>query len=262
MRRSWPPERAALLRGRYATRSNEELGVEFGCSPGTVSCAARRFGLKKSAAYLASIKRGKGSLPAKRAAFIAACSELLERPMGAGKTELIAHAGTTTASARGFLCKALQAGQLFSAGKPAFMRYFLTPQAAEAGAVLIAAEAKARRDAAIKRKRAVASAKYVHRPQRLPKVKAEKPARNPKPPKAPKPPKPLKLTKAKPTRFNPATPKRAAGPAGLDKPADVSRAVKIVAPRTPGRFEVAADYRGPFSLAGIGRDALTGRAWA
>ncbi len=73
---------------------------------------------------------------------------------------------------------------------------------------------------------------------------------------------PQRLAKPKPTRFNPETPKRAAGPAMLDKPADESSAVRIVAPRTPGRFEVPSDYRGAFSLVGIGRDAMTGRAWA
>lgn len=84
---------------------------------------------------------------------------------------------------------------------------------------------------------------------------------NSRPVQEPKSPRVL-LIKAKPTRFNPETPKRATGPAMLEKPADTSRARKVVAERVPGRFEVPADYRGMFSLAGIGRDAMTGRAWA
>ncbi len=81
-----------------------------------------------------------------------------------------------------------------------------------------------------------------------------------KPRKAPKPQR--QAIAKEPTRFNPATQKKAAGPALLDKPADTSRARKVVAARVPGRFEVPSDYRGMFSLAGIGRDAMTGRAWA
>ncbi len=122
------------------------------------------------------------------------------------------------------------------------------------------AEAQRRREGAyaakLKRMRDASEVARALRPPKPPKpikVKAEKPAREPKQPKASKPPKPLKLAKAKPTHFNPATPKRAAGPAGLDKPADVSRAVKIVAPRTPGRFEVPAGYEGVFGKLGPGR---------
>ena len=42
-------------------------------------------------------------------------------------------------------------------------------------------------------------------------------------------------------------------------PANVKR---TYIPAPLGRFEVPADHRGPFSLAGVGRDVTTGRGWA
>lgn len=74
----------------------------------------------------------------------------------------------------------------------------------------------------------------------------------------PKKPKPPKVAKVRPTV--PEKPKP--GPANRSGKADESRAIRTIAPRAPERFEIPADFRGPFSLVGIGRDPMTGRAWA
>ena len=51
------------------------------------------------------------------------------------------------------------------------------------------------------------------------------------------------------------------GPAYNDLPADMSRAKVTILPTPVCRYAVSEDFRGMFSLAGIGRDVQTGNAW-
>ena len=51
------------------------------------------------------------------------------------------------------------------------------------------------------------------------------------------------------------------GPAHNDLPADMSKAKVTILPRPICRHAVSDDFRGMFSLAGIGRDVQTGNAW-
>lgn len=203
MKRTWTDEAIARLRERYPTHSNESLAPEFGVSANALVTAARRYGVKKTKAYLAGIARGAGRKPTMRSAFIAACSELFEYPEGASRSDCIAQTGLAVTSVHGFLSKAKAAGELHAAGVLAQMRYYLTPEAAAAGSALIAAQLAERKLRAQQRKRARAKAKYV------PKPKVAKP---PKPPRAakvkaikpPKPPKPIVFAKPKkpaPIRF-------------------------------------------------------------
>ena len=51
------------------------------------------------------------------------------------------------------------------------------------------------------------------------------------------------------------------GPAYNDLPADMSKAKITILPTPVCRYAVSEDFRGMFSLAGIGRDVQTGNAW-
>ena len=51
------------------------------------------------------------------------------------------------------------------------------------------------------------------------------------------------------------------GPAYNDLPADMSKAKVTILPTPVCRYAVSDDFRGMFSLAGIGRDVQTGNSW-
>ncbi len=76
----------------------------------------------------------------------------------------------------------------------------------------------------------------------------------------PKPPKPPKVSAPKPVVARPLKVEYVKhSPAVID--VDTSRAKVTYAPRPLGRWEVPEDFRGAFSMAGVGRDVQTGEAW-
>ena len=254
MKQTWSLEAVAYLRANYADRHNADLGRSLGCTDVAIMGAARRYGAKKSSAYLSTLQRGRRTA-FKRPLFIAACADLIARPTGACKGEMVRQTGVHPKNAHGFLYKALRAGELFSTGKLSQMRYFPTPEAAATGAVLLTAALAARRGVMIQRKRARERANYIPRPPRPVKVKVATPPRVKKVavPKLPKLPKPLK-----PARVAVVVQR---GPAYRDQPADMSRAKITRIPTPVFWYEVPSNYYGIFSAAGIGRDVQTGNAW-
>ena len=71
--------------------------------------------------------------------------------------------------------------------------------------------------------------------------------------------KPAKVRAAGAIKGAPAPAK--SGPAYNDLPADMSKAKVTILPTPVCRYAVSEDFRGMFSLAGIGRDVQTGNAW-
>lgn len=102
------------------------------------------------------------------------------------------------------------------------------------------------------------------KPLKVKPPKAEKVAAKPKPAAvkmgARKPHIPKPADHQKPPTYTAGPSKTAPRTSG--DPIITSKTHVTVAPTPLPRFHVPEDYRGPFSLAGIGRDVQTGRGWA
>lgn len=114
-------------------------------------------------------------------------------------------------------------------------------------------------DAELAAKKEQKRLRYNESQRKLYRKKQEALADQPKPPRkvrsdAGKSHKIPKTAKMKPARAVPVK--------QIDtRPIDDSKAIRTVWPTPPGRYEVSKDFKGPFSLVGVGRDATTGQAW-
>ncbi len=256
-KKPWSPAEEAELRSLYPDTSTDALCAVFGRGKNAIAMKAQLLGLSKSAAHLKSLRRS-GVKPTKRRAFIDACRDLLERPTGSCLAEMVARTGAALTNAKGFLFKAVAAGELHKVGVYALTRYFLTAEAAEAGAPLIESERRARQARAVEVRRTWQRehyrAKHKARPRMLKtpkppkpiKVKAIKP---PKPPNVTKPPKVLKLAP-----MQPADARKRAAVAFKSQVAGNLSDIKVQ--RLPGIERVYAQPRnrvvGGFAASGIG----------
>lgn len=181
---------------------------------------------------------------AKFIAALAACQGLNIR-------DLCLASGQEQESAQRELWQLCKRKKLFKLKSTPYVRYFTTAAIRDAMAETVKAEALAHIRDVSERKRARDNI------SRRVKYHAERAllAKLPKPPRkkrkdagtSSKPPRPL--AKAKPAKQ-------------IDtRPIDDSKAIRTVWPTPPGRYEVSKDFKGPFSLVGVGRDATTGQAW-
>ena len=263
MKATWSPEQIAVLVELYPLKSNDHISIALSRSADSITGKAKQLRLRKSPDYLATVDRGVGSKPIKRDAFLAATVDLVARSIGASVGELAEHTQSSARRLRGFLARAIECKTLFMGGGNANARYFSTAEAVASGMALVCAAKREKRAAYLvgfrqQRRNETASLRAARKAAKPP-----KPAKVPKPPRPPKPPKvkAVRVVKLKSARCFPEKTRRAIGPAMRNMQADYSNAIRTVIRCSPGRYEVSFDYLGPFSLAGIGRDAVTGQVW-
>lgn len=179
----------------------------------------------------------------------------LEKQQGLNVNQLIAITNHALLPAHRELWRLCKRGNLFKLSAKPSTRYFTTAAIRDAMAEQMKAETAAHVQM---RKEATATrSREWHR------AKAAVAALLPKPPKPPKVAK-VKPVKVKAIKLAPK--KTAFNPERQTKkidtrPIDDSKAIRTVWPTPPGRYEVSKDFRGTFSLVGVGRDATTGQAW-
>lgn len=180
-------------------------------------------------------RRGRGEV-------LALILSLAARPEGLTTGEL--RDRLRLASNSPILTNAAVAGHVFRASRKGLpMRYYATAEAAQAWEALGAVE---------KPKRVRAKKPKTATEPKAPAVKAKMGAKKPHIPKP--------LDHQKPPTYTAGPSKKAPRTSG--DPIITSKTHVTVAPTPLPRFHVPEDYRGPFSLAGIGRDVQTGRGWA
>lgn len=173
-----------------------------------------------------------------RGSVLALVKSLASRPDGVSQAELREH--ITMASNAPILSNACKAGHIVAAKRPGCgpQRYFITAQNA---AEWLAREPEPK-------------------PVKAKAEKAKKTATTPKPAavkvKAPQ----RTVPTAKQNISFTAGPSKIV-PATSGAPVITSKTRVTIVPTPASRFHVPADHRGPFSLAGIGRDVDTGKAW-
>lgn len=251
-RSAWPPAAEALLTELYPNAPTSEICNRLGRSKSAVQRKAALMKLERSPEFKAQVCRGRGSKPQKRLAFIDKCADLLNRPTGAKLSELVERTGVPRVSGKVFVYKAARDGQIFASGKLAWMRYFLTAEAAADAAPLLSQEveqarsaaSQVRRDAANHKKRQKVAAEKLAKPPKPP--KPEKVARAPKAEivKQPKAPKPIFYAKPKPVSKQEQW-QRAA-------PIIPANVKKTVCPTPPDRWAVVGLISNGFKSLGIG----------
>lgn len=164
---------------------------------------------------------------------------LASRPEGVTTAEVLRRLGSQVNSPR--LPNAAKQGHVFKAPRQGFqMRWFATPEAAAAWVAL--------GQAPVAPKKPRGRPPKVKTEARPAEVKAKKPRHVPVPKDHQRPP-----------TYSAGSSKAAARIGG--EPI-ITSATRVTLAATPlPRFHVPADFRGDFSLAGIGRDVQTGRAW-
>ena len=170
-----------------------------------------------------------------RGEVLALIKHLAARPEGVTTGDLTARMGRPSNSP--ILPNAAAAGHIFKAHRlGSKVRWYTTQEAADAWLALGPVPRAPKLPRGWPRKTETVARPRVVRPRKPPKPKAHQ-----------------NVT------FSPAKPKPAAVGGEVIVPA--SARITVAPALADHRFAVPADYRGPFSLAGIGRDVQTGRAW-
>lgn len=180
-------------------------------------------------------RRGRGEV-------LALILSLAARPDGLTTGEL--RDRLRLASNSPILTNAAVAGHVFRASRKGLpMRYYATAEAAQAWEALGAVE---------KPKRVRAKKPKTATEPKAPAVKAKMGAKKPHIPKP--------ADHQKPPTYTAGPSKKAQQ--FISAPIITSATRVTVAPTPLPRFHVPDDFRGAFSLAGVGRDVQTGRGWA
>jgi hypothetical protein len=178
----------------------------------------------------------------------------LEKRQGLNVNELSEIADQDPAAAQRELYRLCKLGKLFKLPSTPYVRHFSTAEIRDSMVEQVKADAIAH-VAAVKERKRVRDNKKRRNQYHAGKASAPKPARK----KRSDAGKRHKTTAFNPSSFAKETRPR---PAKIDtRPIDDSKAIRTVWPTPPGRYEVSKDFKGPFSLVGVGRDATTGQAW-